>query len=349
MAHDTLINELEFVRDIYSYRQKAATGAQTALQAIPTMLTKTERALRAYAEQAGTNAPEALEPARQALADARLKESVVDALLPDVRREMKAQATVLSAIKDALTALRGESVDIIRLGHALAALRTIKIQDAALNLLVPQLETILAEAQQSLSFTFGLAFRHALAEHGIALEGRPPRFTIGRFEIEANFVGRSATILYGKEVVVRKVALSVETIIKAYLAANKVISGRNEDPARWLENLYNAWESVRRKRGISEPRANIIECYMEVLMLRQPKAFRLEPGKHSFVDYSRAQFAYDFESFARSGYEYRGLRAFGTSATKSHTDNPERSLWMMHGQTPYDGAYIGDVKFDKDE
>ncbi len=349
MANDTLINQLELMRDAASQRQKAATAAQTALQSIPTIFTKAERALRTLADQAGPAAPDALEQSRQALANARLKESAVDPLLPDVRREIKAQAALQSALKDSITALRGESVDIIRLGHALAAIRTAKIQDAALNQLVPQLDAVLAEAEQSLAFTFGLAFRNALAQQGIELDGRPPRCTIGRFEIVANFAGRSASILYGKEVVVRKVALSVEALTKAYLGAQKAIGGRNEDPARWLENLYNAWEGIRRKRGISEPRANIVECYMEVIMLRQPKAFRLEPGKHSFVDYSRAQFAYDFECFARSGYEYRGLRAFGSSATKSHTDNPERSMWIMHGSTPYEGAYIGDVKFDRDE
>lgn len=349
MANETLISELEHVRDSYSQRQKATTGAQTALQAIPVVLTKAERALRTYTEQSGTLSPQALEQARQSLANTDLKQAAVDPLLPELRREIKALATVQAALKDALTALRSESVDIIRLGHALTVLRNVKGPDAALNQLTPQLETVFEEGQQSLGATFGLALRNALAEQGIELDGRPPRFTIGRFEINANFVGRSASILYGKEVVVRKVALSVESIVKVYLGAQKAISGRNEDPARWLENLYSAWETVRRKRASSEPRANIVECYMEMLMLRQPKAFRLDPGKQSFAEYSRAQFAYDFAAYARSGLEHRGLRAFGSSATKSHTDNPERSMWIVNGNSPYDGAYIGDVKFDRDE
>jgi hypothetical protein len=87
-----------------------------------------------------------------------------------------------------------------------------------------------------------------------------------------------------------------------------------------------------------------------MVLLRQPRAFRSAPTKHGFVEYSRAQFAYDFATFAgRQRLEYKGLRAFGLVATKSQTDNPERSFWIVEGNTPHDGRYIADVKFDRDE
>ena len=73
-------------------------------------------------------------------------------------------------------------------------------------------------AQRALGDTFGLALRHALAAQGIELGGRPPRFEIGRFELVANFVSRTATLSYGKELVLKRVPLSVEAAIKAWAA-----------------------------------------------------------------------------------------------------------------------------------
>ena len=127
--------------------------------------------------------------------------------------------------------------------------------------------------------------------------------------------------------------------------------GRNEDPARWTADLYTAWETVRRRKGSADIRANIVECYYELVLLRQPKGFRFEPSKHLFKDYTRAQFVYDFYQFTGTKKKviHQGLRAFGAGATKSQTDNLERSMWIVEGDSPHDGRYISDVKFDKDE
>ena len=36
------------------------------------------------------------------------------------------------------------------------------------------------------------------------------------------------------------------------------------------------------------------------------------------------------------------------SATKSQTDNPTKSMWIVEGDTPYDGRYIADIEFAKE-
>ncbi|MEI7643637.1 MAG: hypothetical protein WCJ55_04930 [Chloroflexales bacterium] len=348
MPDATLIVALEGLRDGYSQRQKATNGLITALKAATGALGKAGRAIREYAPTPPPGGP--LAQAQQAFAALRLKDEAVDPLLPELRREAKLLTGMAAVLKDALAALRGEAVDVVRLGHACGALESSRIQDPALRQLLPGLRHELDLAQRALGDTFGLALRHALAAQGVELGGRPPRFEIGRFDLTANFVSRTATLSYGKELVIKRVPLSVDAVLAAYQREVTLISGRNEDGERWIEQLYEAWETARRKRGSADLRANIVECYLELVLLRQSKAFRSAPSRHDFTDYSRAQFAYDFYEFTSPRpVTYKGLRAFGTVATKAQTDNVERSIWIVSGESPHVGSYIADVKFDRDE
>ncbi len=85
-------------------------------------------------------------------------------------------------------------------------------------------------------------------------------------------------------------------------------------------------------------------------LLRQGRAFASEPSKHTFTDYSRAQFEYDFYEFAsRQHLAHDGPQGHQVvkahSAVKSQTDNPTKSMWIVEGDTPYDGRYIADIEF----
>lgn len=351
MPNQALIANLEGLRERYSQRQKTTANLMASLKSTNSALSKVNRSLRDYADQNSSSNTEGLMQAQQSFSSLRIKDEAIDPLLPDLRRELKQLATLNTALKDALTALRAESLDVVKLGHASNALQSSKIQDAALAALLPELQQELDEGQRSLADTFGLALRHALSAQGLELGGRPPRFELGRFEIVADFVNRGAALSYGKNLVTKRVPLSVDAVVKAYQRESKAIMGRNEDGSRWIEMLYTVWETVRRKRGSAEPRVSIVECYLELVLLRQAKAFRSAPSKHSFVDYSRAQFAYDFYEFTSQepALLYKGLRAFGSVATKSQADNPERSIWIVDGASPHDGRYVADLKFDRDE
>lgn len=349
MPNETLIAALEDLRDSYAQRQRLTQNLMKALKSASSALGKANRALREYAELNGSSS-DAIAQAQASFGAMRLKEEAIDPTQPELRRNTKQLAVLTAALKDALTALGGESVDVIRLGRAYRALQNSKVQDAALADLLPQIEQELEQAQRLLSDTFGLALRHALEQQGITLGGRPPRFEIGRFEVVADFVNRSALLSYGKIPLSKRVPLSVEGVIAAYQRENKAITGRNDDGNRWIEHLYTAWETVRRKRGISEPRASIVECFYEMVLLRQSRSFRSAPSKHSFVDYSRAQFAYDFFEFTNNQrLQYNGLHPFGLVATKSQAESADRSIWIVEGASPHDGRYIADVKFDRDE
>jgi hypothetical protein len=348
MPNDALISELDRLRETYSQRQKATNNLLATLKGATAALSKTNRILREYADlNPNTND---IAKAQQSFSASGLKEEAIDPLLPSLRREAKTLTGLAGALKDAAAALRGESVDVIKLGHAYAALQGAKIQDATLTALLPDVGQELEQAQYALGDTFGHALRAALAEQGLAIGGRPPRFEVGRFEIVANFVSRGASISYGKDVVVKRAPLSVEAVLKAYAREAKAIMGRNEDGARWVEQFYQAWEHARRRRSASDNRANIVDCYFELVLLRQPRNFRSAPGKSSFVDYSRAQFAYDFFQFANAQPPptYKGMKIFGHGATKSQTESVEKSIWIVEGDSPYSGRYIADVVFDRE-
>lgn len=348
MPDAALIDALDRLRERYAQRQKLAANLQAALKGTAGALGKATRLLRDYVElgNGSEGAPRALET----LSTSRLRDEAIDPLMPSLRRETKLLTAQATALKDAVAALRAAPADVVKLGHALAALQASKLADAELAALLPQLEAELEAGQRSLGDTFGVALRGAFAERGIELGGRPPRFEIGRFELAADFVSRAATLSYGKNLVARRVPLSVEAVLKAYDREAKLIMGRSEDGARWMADLHAAWETVRRRKGGGEVRANIVECYLELVLLRQPKLFRSAPSKQVFVDYSRAQFAYDFFRFtATEPVHHQGLRAFGLVATKSQTDGGERSIWIVEGDSPHDGRYIADVKFDNDE
>jgi len=349
MPSDALINDLEQLRETYTQRQRATNGLMTALKGATGAVGKANRSLRDYTDQAPSATNGALAQAKATLGTLRLKDDIVDPLLPELRREVKTVSSLASALKDALSALRAESVDVVRLGRAYQLLRGSAGavgDDDLLARVVPQVDQEVQQAQNALATTFGRALVHAAADQGITVQGRPPTFEIGRFKIETNFANRGASISYGQEEVTKKVALSVEAVLKAYQRDAKSITGRNEDGARWIEQFHTAYQNVRRRREISGSRVNIVDCFLEMLMLRQSKAFRIAPGKATLTEYTRAQFAYDLVEFTnvrRLAYGGKFVAVHG--ATKSHTDNPERSIFIVEGDAHYHGRYIGDLEF----
>jgi hypothetical protein len=85
------------------------------------------------------------------------------------------------------------------------------------------------------------------------------------------------------------------------------------------------------------------------VLLRQGRAFASEPSKRTFTDYTRAQFLYDFYEFAhRQRLVYDGQSVKAHSATKSQTDSAAKSMWVVEGDSPYDGRYIADIEFVKE-
>ncbi len=339
MSNASLIQQLETLREQYNQRQRSVQSMINMLKTANDTLVKAHKGLRDFAE----NNPELANNSLMVFNESRLKADGLDPILPDLRRELKTLLPIGIALKDALAALRLEPPDVVKLGKAVETLQSIKTPSEALTAVLPELIAALAEAEKALGTTFAESLRDAFRVLGIEVVGQPPNIEVGRFLIQLNFPGKRANLFYGIEPV-GKAPLSVEATVKAWQAANKTITGRNEKGELWIAQLYEAWKAARGEKP--ETRVNIVECYFEMVMIRQKKGFRAAPGKHGFVDYSRAQFAYDLDLFINQQHlTHAGLRPALHVAIKSTSDNPEKSLKLIIGSGPGDGGYVGDFEF----
>jgi uncharacterized lipoprotein YmbA len=348
MPDDMLISQLESLRETYTQKQKATNALISGLKNAASALVKASRALDDYADTNGGLDEAGLAQAQQGIGAARLKEEVADALLPDLRREVKAYTTVSTGLKDAIAALYSDPVDVVRLDHAYANVGSFSGQDATLDDLMPGLAAEIEQAQKQLGNVFGVALRETMAEIGVEVTGTPPRFEVGRYEIAADFVTRKATISYGKIEVAKNVPLSLDAILRAYQREVKAIEGRSEDGQSWIRQLHKAWETAMLKSGKSSHRAGIVDCYYEMVLLRQNRTFNNDPSKRSFADYSRAQFTYDLVGFVwQQHLNYEGLNVELHTATQSHWGSSSKCMWVVDGNGPHDGRYVSDIEFGK--
>ncbi len=332
-----LIQALDGLRDGVAQNEKATKAALSNLKNAAASALKAAKSLRDWAElNPGQSLPEL------GVFEA-VKEHGSEPMRPGLQRDLRAHGKTLSALKEALGALRADT-DVVRLSKAYAGLEALNHPQIARQL--PAFQERLRQANSDLAFGFGKELKEALIGRGLPLEVNGSKYEIGRYEVEVNFNKRAAVLRYGKDVVIPKVTLSVEGVLKAYDAADKLIAQRGEDGAKWMELLYKAWEGLSRKQANREPSVNLMECYLELTMLRQGRNFRIEPSKRSFADYTRAQFVYDLQKF-------KDLKPNGYSihlhvATKSQTDSPDRMIWLVTGDAPHDGKYMSGIVFERE-
>lgn len=352
MPNETMITQLDTLRETYTQQQKAVAALQAAFKGVTNAHSKAQKALRDLSALNSGVSYDGVNSAQEAFSASSLREEAMDPLLPEIRRELKSLAILTGALKDAASALRSEPVDVVRLDKALATLETAKQEDVREKL--PPLREELDVAQRVLGDEFGQSLRSALVEQGIQIGGRAPRFEIGRFELEANFARRFIVLRYGKDIVVPHAPITVDAAVKAYANASKAVMGRNQDGKTWIAQFHEAYQTARRKRGTQlqstgSARVNIVDCYIEMVLLRQGRAFASQPSKHTFTDYLRAQFEYDFYEFTgRLRLSYEGQVVKAHTAVKSQTDSPTKSMWIVEGDSPYDGRYMADVEFARE-
>src|ERR1043165_9906338 len=107
MPNETLIGQLDTLRDAYTQQQKVVVSLQTAFKAVTNAHRKAQKALRDFSAQ---NGGISMSGAQEAFAQTRLKEEAIDPILPDLRRELKGLTALTGALRDATAALRSEPV-----------------------------------------------------------------------------------------------------------------------------------------------------------------------------------------------------------------------------------------------
>ncbi|MCZ2074090.1 MAG: hypothetical protein LC130_03710 [Bryobacterales bacterium] len=345
MPREDLLPDLQALLDAYQVQRRTTDALIARLRRVNEPLNQARRALSDYATQPiSTLSREQIAEAQQALEAIRFKETVSDVLLADLRRESKLLATIIGALRDTMATLTSDVTDVVRLDRAVQVLKSARLPDERLTAMLPALGEALDTAQEQLSFEFGASLRDRLAALGLNLGGRPPQFQVGRFEITVSFLSRTAALHYGKIAVATGVKLSLDTLIKVYQEAARNIEGRDEDGQRWIDQLYTAWQIARRKSEKGAARVSIVDCYYELVLLRQSRSFNSSPSKRSFTDYTRAQFVHDLDQFTQR-FSHQGQRVALHTATKTQAENANRSLWVITGAGPHDGQYVADLEF----
>ncbi len=337
MPHITLTTQLDQLRDHYVQQQKTANNLISTLKNASGAWNKLNRALADYAPIAVD--ADHLTQAQQSLQQMPIKMAVEDILIGDLRQQNKMLTQLITALKETSTALQSDPVDVIKLDRGFAVLQNSELEPELLT----ELEQELQRAQEQLGNVFGAALHERLAELGIEMGGRAPRFEAGRFEILASFISRKVSLNYGKMEVARNIPISIDAVTRAYQTAVKHIMGRNEDGEVWMKQFKAAYENARRLAEKPSPRVNIVDCYFQLVLLRQNRAFGLEPSKHTISDYTRSQFMYDFVRFRNFSTE--GQQIHIHVATKSQTDAPSKSMWVVDGDSPHSGYYVSDIEF----
>jgi len=333
---------LRALYDEYNQRQKNANTLLKAIKGRTSPLIKIQQAFDGYAEL--DNSGE-LDVTRQGI------EGVKEAAIPlgiKTTQDLKQYTTVVAALKTLSNQINTPPIDVITFSQALEQIHKLNSPDVRLIDRLPILDEVLNDAQQKLGVEFGMRLREAAEAQGLILAGSPPVFEIGLFAIAVDFKKRAVSIAYGKELFTGKIALSPDRILREYQKAVKLITERNESPDVWIEQFYRAWGITRKLQEASSPRVNVVDCYRNlVLFVRQNKNFTNAPSKNNLVDYSRAQFTYDFNQIAlRAQTAYNRQMIVAHSASKAQTSaGAAQSLWIVEGRSPNDGRYIGDIEF----
>ncbi|MDL1921087.1 hypothetical protein FBQ95_00595 [Chloroflexi bacterium CFX3] len=356
MTQHNLISALEDLRERYTQRRKrvvalneAAKAERTAQNNLHGARDKFQETLAQYLALYAEDVPTAfgtLEPMPPLPSVTWL---LSDAQRNQLKSEINALDSLIKALKSAIDALSTEPLDVVRLAKANEALQATKLPVVELPQLLEQYTQVLQSATDHLSISFGTVLRDAFANEGLVLDGRPPIVQVGRFRVSLDFAKRRASLAYGKEVMVERMGLSAEAILKAYRSAYKALTERSDDGTKWLEQLYDAWRIVRFRQGSDKPDANLVACYIELALQRQATSFlRREPRKTLFKEYSRAQFAYDVDLFInRQRLSHKSLKPSLRVAVQAQTSSPERVMWIVSGETADDGSYMSTLTFDE--
>ena len=112
-----------------------------------------------------------------------------------------------------------------------------------------------------------------------------------------------------------------------------------------LQELFEAYQRALKLTGRQMgTRMSIVDCYRELVLVRQPLSFRKNPSKQSFHDYPKTHFAYDMLQLRRQQkMSHEGHRLNLGTATIDVGSDTARAMFLATGAT--EGQFIKDLYF----
>lgn len=287
-----------------------------------------------------------------------MKEKAVDpaalgAEVSEARRqlagEVKSRQSVIKPLDQVLRALKDPHGNAVALHEATQHLEAPPPElDLPVNYhkMVPQLRALADANIAELEFTFARDLRAAFEEQGVKLSGPPTELVAELFVIRPDLRRRQVQITFSRQPVTKgAVKLDVDRVLGAYQRAHREICERKVDDAELLKELYEAYTRTLKLTG-KQPgaRAVIVDCYRELVLVRQPLSFRRTPSKASFVDYPKAHFAYDMLQLRRRhNLIHEGHRLNLGTATIDIGADTTRAMFLATSAT--EGQFIRDLYF----
>ncbi len=277
----------------------------------------------------------------------------LSANLGEVRRvlagEVKLRSAVIKPLENALRALKDPHRNAVALAEAGAALEQ-SPPDLALpagyQKIVRQLRTVADEKLSELEFAFARDLREAFKEKNLKLAGTPGELIAELFVIKVDMRRKQVEMTFSRQPVTdKKIKLNVEQVVVAYERARRDICERKVDLDELLRELFEVYGRILKLTGKQMgARLSIIDCYRELVLVRQPPSFRKSPSKQSFRDYPKPHFAYDMLQLRRrQKMTHEGHRLNLGTATIDVGSDAARAMFLATG--PTEGQFIKDLYF----
>ena len=202
-----------------------------------------------------------------------------------------------------------------------------------------------------LEFTFARDLREAFSAKGITLGGNSASELIAElFVIKVDMRRKQVDMTFSRQPVTdKKIKLNIEQVVAVYDRARREICERNIDLTGFLGELWEAYQRVLKLSDKSiGTRTIIVDCYRELIMVRQPASFRKTPSKQKFLDYPKTHFAFDMMQLRRSGQMiFDGHRLnLGTATIDVGSDSAKA---MFLATDANEGQFIQHLYFTKEK
>jgi hypothetical protein len=268
--------------------------------------------------------------------------------------EVKLRSNVIKPLENAVRALKDPHKNAVALAEASNALEKPPTElelPSSYQSLIQQLKEVADENLAELEFTFARDLREAFNEKGITLGGSSTsELMADLFVIKVDMRRKQVDMNFSRQPVTdKKIKLNVEQVVAAYERAHREICERNVDLNELLGELLEAYNRVLKLSD--KPlgtRTIIVDCYRELIMVRQPASFRKTPSKQKFVDYPKTHFAFDMMQLRRSqNMIYEGHRLNLGTATIDVGSDSARAMFLATDAN--EGQFIQHLYFTKEK